>query len=420
MYRAISSFRRFLACTPGHVRAFYLIAGAWLFLGLICAAQTTAPDFSIIVLPDTQYYAQSYPQTFDSQTQWIVNNISALNIKAVIGVGDIVNGGGVASQWQAASNSVSKREGKVPYFMAIGNHDYDKDDPPNRTASTTNFNHYFGPARYANSYSGWLGSYPSGSNENFYASVTINGKRYLIVLLEFYPRASALQWAAGVIQANPGAEVILAMHGYGFYDNLRVAPSENYDAEYYNMGKDNDGEEMWTNLVSKYPNISMVLSGHIVKAAGQMSAGHETQAGTYGNTVNEIMADYQAMANGGNGYLRILKFSPSQNTIQVSTYSTTLKTYMTDSANAFTVPWHTISSTGNGSITGRVKTPSCSAVSGAKVSYAGGSTTTDSNGKFTLTNVPAGLQTVTVSASGFPQMIKNVPVGPGLTNTVQL
>ena len=99
----------------------------------------------------------------------------------------------------------------------------------------------------------------------------------------------------------------------------RVAQCENYDAEYYNMGKDNDGEEIWTNLTGKYPNISMVLSGHIVKAAGQMSAGHETQAGTYGNTVNEMMADYQAMANGGNGYLRILKFSPSQNTIQVST-----------------------------------------------------------------------------------------------------
>ena len=108
--------------------------------------------------------------------------------------------------------------------MAIGNHDYDKDDPPNRTASATNFNHYFGPARYANSYSGWLGSYPTGSNENFYASVTINGKRYLIVLLEFYPRASALQWAGGVIGANPDAEVILVMHGYGFYDNLARCP----------------------------------------------------------------------------------------------------------------------------------------------------------------------------------------------------
>jgi hypothetical protein len=220
---------------------FLLGIGLFLILLAQCNAQTTAPDFSIIVLPDTQYYAQDFPQTFTAQTQWIVNNLTALNIKMVIGVGDIVNGGGVASQWQAASNSVSKLEGKVPYFFAIGNHDYDKDDPPNRTASTTNFNHYFGPSRYAHSYRGWLGSYPSGSNENFYGSVTIEGKRYLILLLEFYPRNSALQWASGIIQANPDAEVILVTHGYGYWDNTRVAKCETYDAEYYNMGADNDG-----------------------------------------------------------------------------------------------------------------------------------------------------------------------------------
>ena len=99
MYRAISFLRRFLTCTIAHLGPCCFIAVALFFLAVTCAAQSTDPGFSIIVLPDTQYYAESYPQTFDSQTQWIVNNISALNIKAVIGVGDIVNGGGVASPW---------------------------------------------------------------------------------------------------------------------------------------------------------------------------------------------------------------------------------------------------------------------------------------------------------------------------------
>jgi len=47
-------------------------------------------DFTIVALPDTQYYSENYPQTFTAQTQWIVNNASTLNIQAVVGLGDIV------------------------------------------------------------------------------------------------------------------------------------------------------------------------------------------------------------------------------------------------------------------------------------------------------------------------------------------
>src|SRR5581483_2646036 len=97
-----------------------------------------AQDFTIIALPDTQYYSQSYPATFTAQTQWIANNASSLNIKAVLGLGDVVNGGGVGSEWTSADTSIKVLEGKVPYFIAIGNHDYNKNDPQNRTSSATN------------------------------------------------------------------------------------------------------------------------------------------------------------------------------------------------------------------------------------------------------------------------------------------
>jgi hypothetical protein len=51
-----------------------------------------AQNFTIIALPDTQGYTDSYPATFTAQTEWIANNISALNIKAVVGLGDIAEG----------------------------------------------------------------------------------------------------------------------------------------------------------------------------------------------------------------------------------------------------------------------------------------------------------------------------------------
>ena len=391
------------------------LVAVMLLVMAVFPALSHAQNFTIIALPDTQYYSQDYPATFTAQTQWIVNNETSLNIKAVVGLGDVVNGGGVGSEWTAADNAISVLEGQVPYFVTIGNHDYNKNDPQNRTTSATNFNNHFGPARYANAYSGYGGSYTSGSNENFWGSVLINGKQYIFIMLEFYPRMTVLQWAAGVIRAHPAAEVILVTHGYQYNDSNHVALCAQYNAEYYNMGADNDGDEMWVNLASQFPNVSTVLSGHIINGSNPSSA-HQTEPGFSGNIVNEVMSDYQNLANGGNGYLRIMTFQPANNQIVVQTYSPTLNAYLTDSANSFTIPWHQTTSTGTGTISGRLKNTGCTAIAGASVSYSGGSTTTDSSGKFTLSNVPAGVQAVTVQASGYPAIVKQVPVAPARTS----
>lgn len=375
------------------------------------------PDFTIIVLPDPQYYAAYDPSIFDRQIQWIVNNIGPVNIRLVFETGDTVEGGGDLSQWKTASDSLARMDGKVAYFVAIGNHDYDADDPQNRTASTTNFNRYFGPSRFANSLSGWLGSYPHGSDESYHGAVTINGKRYLILSLEFYPRDSTLQWAAGVLEQNPDAEVLIVTHGYENVDNTHIALCDTYNAEYYGMGADNDGDEMWRKFVSQYRNISMVFSGHVVKGLGQMASARQTEAGVHGNIVNELLINGQNMADGGEGYLRILKVSPSTNQIQASTFSPTLNSYLSDSDNAYTVPWHADATSGTGIISGRVRNKLCGRISGAQVSYSGGSTNTDSNGNFTLTQVPPGVWNVTVKASGYATASQNVPAGGGFTNS---
>src|SRR5260370_13735984 len=146
-------------------------------------------DFTIVALPDTQYYSETYPQTFTAQTQWIVNNASALNIQAVLGLGDIVQTATNTWEWQNADASVKLLDNaKIPYFLAIGNHDYsDNGNSSGRTSEATNFNPFFGPSHYQN-YSWYKSQYLPGSNENFYRILTINGTQYLFLLLEFYPR----------------------------------------------------------------------------------------------------------------------------------------------------------------------------------------------------------------------------------------
>ena len=402
-------------------RALLLLVAAIAALSTLAAAQTGNGDFTIVAMPDTQYYSQSYPQIYNSQTQWIANNLSSLNIKLVVGLGDIVEGGGVITEWQTADAAVRTLDGKVPYLMAIGNHDYDKNDPGNRTASTTNFNAYFGPSRYSG-YSYYRGSFPAGSNENFYGVLNINGKNYLILMLEFYPRSASLAWAASVVQANPDKEVIVVTHSYEYFDNTRVALCDNFNAEYYGLGADNDGDAMWQKFVSQYPNISLVLSGHLVKGAGQDAVGSRADLGIHGNLVNQILSNYQDLVNGGDGYLRILKFRPSLNVIEVSTYSPYENLWKTDAVNQFTVPWHnpgTAATTGN--IVGRVKNANtCSSLAGVTVSYPGGSTLTDTYGRYSLINVPAGTYVVTAQGTGFGPVANPVTVNAGYSAELKI
>src|SRR4051812_34358459 len=87
-------------------------------------AQTNATDFSVVVIPDPQNYSEKNPAAFNSQTQWIVNNAAALNIRMVIGEGDMVNHDASVTEWANADAAVKLLDGKVPYGFAIGNHDY--------------------------------------------------------------------------------------------------------------------------------------------------------------------------------------------------------------------------------------------------------------------------------------------------------
>ncbi len=50
-----------------------------------------AENFTVVVLPDTQFYSESYTGIFDNQTQWIVNEQKNLNVVFVTHEGDIVN-----------------------------------------------------------------------------------------------------------------------------------------------------------------------------------------------------------------------------------------------------------------------------------------------------------------------------------------
>jgi acid phosphatase len=75
--------------------------------------------------------------------------------------------------------------------------------------------------------------------------------------------------------------------------------------------------------------------------------------------------------------------------------------------------------TSPGTITGHVTDSSTgAAISGATVSYSGGSTSTDNNGSYTFSNVPAGSYSVTASHSGYNSQTSSVSVTAATTSTL--
>lgn len=343
---------------------------------------TPADEFTIVALPDTQFYSSTYPQIFAAQTQWIADHIQDQNIQLVAGLGDIVDGGGSLTQWQNASAAYRLIAGKVPYMIAIGNHDYDQNNPAGRTASTQNFNSFFGPTYYAGA-SWYRSSFPAGSNENFYGVITVNRHSYLIMVLEFAARDTSLAWADSIIKANQDKDVIIVTHMFTYADNTRISQCDQNSAASFGVGQDNNGEDMWWKLVRKYPNIHLVLSGHVVQGDG---TGRRMDLGANGNLVNQILSDYQSYASGGSGYLRLIKISPSLNRVSVSTYSPFLDSFLTDDHNQFIVPYRNPGiSAAPGTLSGTVKSAiDCSPAAGVTVAYSGGSAVTDATGNFSI------------------------------------
>jgi hypothetical protein len=71
-----------------------------------------------------------------------------------------------------------------------------------------------------------------------------------------------------------------------------------------------------------------------------MLCGHiHSEARRTDGTLHTLLANYQDYPNGGNGFLRILHFSPEENEIQVKTYSPWLNQYETDSNSQFVLSY---------------------------------------------------------------------------------
>ena len=279
-------------------------------------AATAADKFTIVVIPDTQYSSERYPAAFNAQGKWIRDNTAARNIKYVIHEGDIVDDSDQPKQWTNANSALSQLEYNTPYILGVGNHDMDAmpmGQDPAVVRGAVAFNANFPVGRFSGQPS-FGGSYPSGANDNSFHTFSAGGTNWLILALKYAPTDGEIAWGNNVVATHPGHQVMIVTHAY---QNGRT--------------RDGYGPKLWTQLVSRYANVSMVFSGHYV------NQGLITDTAVNGNTVYQIQADYQNLLLAPNSYFRVMEFDTAARTVAVRTYSPYLNRYKTDSANQFTL-----------------------------------------------------------------------------------
>jgi hypothetical protein len=282
------------------------------------------------------------PAIFNSQTQWIVNNKASRNIVFVTQLGDCVqNGdnGGNPVEWNNAWTAMSKIEDPVatmlaqgiPYGVAVGNHD----QSPFGSASgtTTFFNQYFGVAHFTgrNYYGGHYGS----NNDNHYELFSAGGMNFIVVHLEYDPSANpnVLAWANNILQTYSNRRAIVVSH---YIINSGGNISTGVNATFGTQGK------AIYDALKGNANLFLMLSGHVTPPEGQRKDVFNS------HTVYTLMSDYQSRTNGGNGWLRIMEFSPANSQIRVKTYSPWLNQFETDASSQFTLSYSMVDNGGTG------------------------------------------------------------------------
>ena len=257
--------------------------------------------YSFVWLTDTQYYMSDYPHICNEMTRWIANSVEPLNIKYVFMTGDFVEDR-TNEQWDRAVFAMKALDESVPWFCIAGNHDVGTSAP--------DYGDYL--SRFGEDHVQSLGTdsgyYKKGVGR--YDLFSFGGRDYLFLGLGFKAADDdGLRWMKSVLEEYPEHCAILMFHEYIATDGT-LLPA---------------GKRVQSEIVAKYPNVKLVLCGHRYASRAIIDEFDDDGDGSPERKVYQIMGNYQAVGNGGQGYLRILKVFADR--IEMEAYSPYLEDY---------------------------------------------------------------------------------------------
>lgn len=295
----------------------------------------TGGNFSITVMPDTQYYTDNkgqYINNWRAQSNWIVKNRAAENIVYNAHVGDVTQlFDSQEYEWVLADGVMKIIEDPtttllqhgIPWGAVPGNHDLNSSG--NR-GSNDYYNKYFGPKRFAGRpYFG--GGITANDNHCSYTLFSGGGMDFVVVNLRHRPTSAMISWGDSILKQFPNRRGIVTSH-----EIINDA----------NAAWTGQGQAIFDGLKNN-PNLFLMLCGHKHESEGENRRSDVVS----GRTIHTIVQDYQDRAAGGGGWFRIYKFTPATNTISARTIQATTGNLETDANSQFTFPY-TMNGSGGG------------------------------------------------------------------------
>ena len=285
----------------------------------------TPRTFTIAVLPDTQYYAEKYPDIFRSQTEWIADQLQDRNIRFVLHLGDVTNHN-TESQWKNAVQAMEVLDGRVPYALLPGNHDYSEGG--RCFDRQTRLSEFFPVSKFREqaTFGGTYDAEPDRMENSFHV-FRVGDRKFIVLALEFGPRHDVIRWANEVVSRHRDHEAILITHAYVYFDETRYnwkkyREEQQWNPHSYAIAKTADddildGEELWREFVSRHENFILTLNGHVLGDG----LGRVTTQTAGRRDVHQMLVNFQMRPNGGDGWLRLLEFDPNGQIVRVCDYS---------------------------------------------------------------------------------------------------
>ena len=255
--------------------------------------------FTIAWMSDTQAYTAADSDVFGRMTQWIVDTRQEYNTVMTVHTGDIVYNAFREYEWQNSVAAFAKLPKDMHILTAAGNHDQLPEDQKETPYLDHRPDTDFDPARAFDK-----------TGLSYYMTFEAGGVPILVFSLAYGQEVEAASWVNEVCKQYADHYAILCLHNYmdlGGYSSV--------------------GRRLIKSVIQQSPNIRVVLCGHERGMQYFAETPDDNKDATPDRTVHQMMMNVQDDAERGVGYLRLLRFDPVLDTIEVVTYSPVLDCY---------------------------------------------------------------------------------------------
>jgi len=310
-------------------------AAASRLIRIPATAAAAGADFTIAIIPDPQFLAQSCPDNsgeyYAAMMKWVVDHKNIVftsgkpsfdaNIKAVVGVGDCVNQTGADQYKNAQAAWTILDKNGIAFTAPPGNHDY-SGRPLSRSRLAAQFASGYFSAKHRSSVYGsgidlgggdmayWIGSHDT-TGANTAVKFVISGIKLLILAMDFFAGNAAWSWAYDVMLANSDCECYITTHAWLTMKGKQYERTDGYGPDSYSMAPapySNSAAEAWNTIgVNTWSNLFGIFGGHDIFGSHNSDPASPawywqqvpvTSSSSRGQTVHQLFANSQQIDEG--------------------------------------------------------------------------------------------------------------------------